>query len=87
MCSEYNISENDLINKFEDYKYTNEKSLSQTFTEENNFICNTRGVKIRGSYDTKQEAEYRAKLLQKEVTLIIVFLSVKLVIGYLGTHH
>lgn len=65
ICSEYNISENDLFNKFEDYKYTNEKSLSQTFTEENDFICNTRGVKIRGSYDTKQEAEYRAKLLQK----------------------
>lgn len=66
ISSEYNISEEDLIDKFEDYKYMNEKTLSQTFTEENNFVCNTRGVKVRGSYDTKQEAEFRAKLLQKK---------------------
>ena len=66
VSSEYNISEEDLIDKFEDYKYMNEKTLSQTFTEENDFVCNTRGVKVRGSYDTKQEAEFRAKLLQKK---------------------
>ena len=66
MSSEYNISENDLINKFEDYKYVNEKTLTQQFSEENDFVCNTRGVKIRGSYDTKNEAEFRAKLLQKQ---------------------
>ena len=66
MSNEYNISEDDLINKFEDYKYVNEKTLSQKFTEENDFVCNTRGVKVRGSYDTKTEAEFRAKLLQKQ---------------------
>lgn len=66
ISTEYNISENDLINKFEDYKYVNEKNLTQTFTEKNDFICNTRGVKVRGSYDTKQEAEFRAKVLQKQ---------------------
>ena len=66
MSNEYNISEDDLINKFEDYKYVNEKTLSQKFTEENDFVCNTRGVKVRGSYDTKSEAEFRAKLLQKQ---------------------
>jgi hypothetical protein len=66
ISSEYNISEENIINKFEDYKYMNEKTLSQTFTEENDFVCNTRGVKVRGSYDTKQEAEFRAKILQKK---------------------
>ena len=66
MSTEYNISENDLINKFEDYKYVNEKTLTQQFSEENDFVCNTRGVKFRGSYDTKNEAEFRAKLLQKQ---------------------
>jgi len=66
ISSEYNNSEEEIINKFEDYKYVNEKTLSQSFTEENDFVCNTRGVKVRGSYDTKQEAEFRAKLLQKK---------------------
>ena len=65
ISSEYNISEDDLIDKFEDYKYMNEKTLSQTFTEENDFVCNTRGVKVRGSYDTKQEAEFELNYYKK----------------------
>ena len=75
ISSEYNISEEEIINKFEDYKYVNEKTLSQTFTEENDFVCNTRGVKVRGSYDTKHEAEFRAKLLQKKDPSHSVFIG------------
>ena len=75
MSTEYNISENDLINKFEDYKYVNEKGLSEQFTEENNYQCNTRGVKVRGTYDTKHEAEFRAKLLQKQDSSHSVFIG------------
>lgn len=65
MASDYNLTETDLIDKFEDFKYVNEKTLTQQFSEENDFLTNCRGVKIRGVYDTKVEAEHRAKLLQK----------------------
>ena len=75
MAKDYNLSETDLIDKFEDFKYVNEKNFTQEFTEQNEFRCNTRGVKIRGVYDTKVEAEYRAKLLQKQDNCHSVFIG------------
>ena len=65
IATDYNLTESDLIDKFEDFKYVNEKTLTQQFSEENDFLTNCRGVKVRGVYDTKVEAEHRAKLLQK----------------------
>ena len=66
LCSEYNITEKNLIEKFDDYKYKNEKDLNEKFTENNDFQTNVRGVKIRGIYDTKREADVRAKVLQRQ---------------------
>ena len=66
LCCEYNITEKNLIEKFDDYKYKNEKNLNESFTENNDFQTNVRGVKIRGIYDTKHEADVRAKVLQRQ---------------------
>ena len=66
IAEEYNITEDKLIDKFEDFKYKNETTLSEKFTEENDFATNVRGVKIRGVYDTKREADVRAKVLQRQ---------------------
>jgi len=66
LCCEYNITEKKLIEKFDDYKYKNEKDLNESFTENNDFQTNVRGVKIRGIYDTKREADVRAKVLQRQ---------------------
>ena len=66
LCCEYNITEKNLIEKFDDYKYKNEKDLNESFTENNDFQTNVRGVKIRGIYDTKREADVRAKVLQRQ---------------------
>jgi hypothetical protein len=66
MCEEYKISEDNLIDKFDDFKYKNEADLTEKFTEENDFCTNVRGVKIRGVYDTKREADVRAKVLQRQ---------------------
>ena len=63
---DYTESCDTLIDKFEDFKYKNEKTLHDTFNEENDFKTNVRGVKVRGVYDIKKEAEYRAKLLQNQ---------------------
>ena len=55
ISSEYNITEDKLIDKFEDFKYKNETTLTEKFTEDNDFCTNVRGVKIRGVYDTKMK--------------------------------
>lgn len=66
ICDEYKITDDKLIDKFEDFKYKNESELTETFTEANDFSTNVRGVKIRGVYDTKKEADVRAKVLQRQ---------------------
>ena len=66
MSTEYNITESKLIEKFEDFKYKNESTLTEKFTEDNDFSTNVRGVKVRGIYDTKKEADVRAKVLQRQ---------------------
>jgi len=66
MCEEYKLTENELTDKFEDFKYKNETELNEKFTEDNDFQTNVRGVKIRGVYDTKKEADVRAKVLQRQ---------------------
>lgn len=42
-----------------------EDKLTEEFNSDNNFQTSTRGLKIRGSYETQQEAEIRAKLLRE----------------------
>tara|TARA_B110000285_G_scaffold119903_1_gene135685 strand:+ start:99 stop:764 length:666 start_codon:yes stop_codon:yes gene_type:complete len=42
-----------------------EDDLEKIFNEQVEFQTNTRGVKIRGSFPTQQEAELRAKLLRE----------------------
>ena len=39
--------------------------LERQFFEENEFQTSVRGLKVRGVYDTRKEAEVRAKVLQK----------------------
>jgi hypothetical protein len=52
----------------DDYKNfldAKEEDLTTKFSEENNFQTNTRGVKIRGSFPTQQEAELRCRMLRE----------------------
>jgi hypothetical protein len=44
----------------------NEQSLQEEFDETHQFQTSTRGIKIRGSYGTVQEAQLRAKLLREK---------------------
>ena len=52
-------------NEYDNYLYANKESLEKTFFEENNHQNTIRGLKVRGVYDTKREADVRAKVLQK----------------------
>lgn len=48
------------------YLEQNENSLQEEFNETHQFQTSTRGIKIRGSYGTVQEAQLRAKLLREK---------------------
>ena len=45
--------------------YINQEKLESEFYEKNEFKTTVRGVKVRGSYDTLQEAQAKAKKLQQ----------------------
>lgn len=50
---------------YETFLFKNRKKLEDEFFSKNNFRTTVRGLKIRGSYDTHEEATFRAKSLQK----------------------
>jgi len=64
-AEKYNLSQSAIIEEFKDWMYTRKKQLNEKFDRSNNFKTSVRGVKIRGTYTSLQEAQVRAKVLQK----------------------
>ena len=60
---------------FEDFKYKFSDELDKQFNQVCNYKTNVRGVKVRGVYDTYNEAEIRAKVLQKTDQSFHVFVG------------
>ena len=60
---------------FEDFKYKFHNDLEQQFNKISNGKTSIRGVKIRGVYDSYQQAEQRAKLLQRTDRSFHVFVG------------
>lgn len=60
-----NMDYSKLNEKFLDFKYANNDDLNDKFNEENDFRTNVRGIKIRGVYESRKEADIRAKVLSK----------------------
>jgi len=54
-----------LNENFDDFMFKNGAKLEDDFYAKNNFRTTVRGLKIRGAYSTKEEADMRAKKLQK----------------------
>ena len=75
ICSEYGLDEESLEDKFKDYLFNSKDQLDKDFSEQNEFRTTVRGLKIRGTYDTLQEAEMRAKRLQKSDPNFNVFVG------------
>jgi len=59
------LSKNTFEDEYKTFVDNNEEKLQKQFDIENNFQTNTRGIKIRGSYPTQEEAELRAKMLRE----------------------
>lgn len=50
---------------YDDFLYSNSKRLEADFHSKNNFQTSVRGMKVRGSYPSQEEATARAKKLQR----------------------
>jgi len=61
--------------KFDDFLYANEEALTAKFNNENDFQTSIRGLKVRGVYESKKEAEVRAKVLQRRDPNFHVFVG------------
>ena len=58
----FNIS---LAAEYKTYIDNNEDSLEELFNKENKFQTSTRGLKVRGSFASQEEAELRCKILRE----------------------
>ena len=74
-CTEYDLTFDQFKDKLEDFKFGNEEKIGEAFDKANNFKTSVRGVKIRGVYDTKREADVRASVLQRQDPLFDVFVG------------
>ena len=72
---EYNLSKDELQEKYKDFLYVNEDTLEKEFYAENDFRTTVRGMKVRGVYDTMKEAQVRAAVLQKRDKNFNVFIG------------
>ena len=61
--------------KFEDFLYAHEEKLTKKYNDENDFQTSIRGLKIRGVYESRREAEVRAKVLQRRDPNFHVFVG------------
>jgi hypothetical protein len=73
--TEYNLTFEQFKDKFEDFKFSNEEKIGEAFDKDNNFRTSVRGVKVRGVYDNKREADVRAAVLQRQDPLFDVFVG------------
>jgi hypothetical protein len=69
------LSFEQLEEKYKDFLYQNQEVLEREFYEKNDFRTSVRGLKVRGVYDTRKEAEARAKVLQSRDPNFDVFVA------------
>mgnify|MGYP001420031885 CR=1 FL=1 len=60
-----NLKKTNIDDEFKTFLDTNEDELEKTFNSLHNFQTSVRGVKIRGSFPSQQEAELRSKMLRE----------------------
>lgn len=64
VCKEKDMDFNLVMNQYKDFTYRFSDELQRDYDKECNMKTNIRGVKVRGVYSTREEAERRAKKLQ-----------------------
>jgi hypothetical protein len=59
------FTDNHVRDEYKNFLDVNEERLDNDFNREQSFQTSTRGLKIRGTYSTQEEAELRCKLLRE----------------------
>lgn len=62
---ELKIKDEGVSDDYHNFINTNEEKLEEEFNKLNNFTTSTRGIKIRGTFNSQEEAELRCKLLRE----------------------
>lgn len=65
----------ELYESYENYTYKFQNELQRDFDKDNKFQTSMRGIKIRGVYSTREEAERRAQKLQRMDDTFHVFVG------------
>jgi hypothetical protein len=60
-----NLAHTSMGDEYKTFLDNNEEELEKSFNIENNFQTSTRGLKIRGTYPSMEEAELRCKMLRE----------------------
>lgn len=69
------ITATKLQDDYKDFMFKHQKDLEDKFHAKNNFRTTIRGMKVRGSYSTEQEAVARAKKLQRSDPIHHIFVG------------
>ena len=64
VCKDKDMDFKKIMEQYNDFTYKFRDNLQKDFDEQNDFKTNIRGLKVRGTYNTRDEAEKRAKKLQ-----------------------
>jgi len=57
------------------YKSVNNDELEQSYHRDNNFVTSMRGIKVRGTFDTLEEAKTRSEFLKKIDTKFNIYIA------------
>jgi len=74
-CKDEKLEFKEVYSKYEDFTYKFSSELQRDFDEQNKFQTSMRGVKVRGVYGSRVEAESRAKKLQSMDSVFNVFVG------------
>ena len=74
-CKEHKLKFDEAYAKYEDFCYKFSSELQRDFDEQNDFQTSIRGLKVRGVYNTKDEADARAKKLSTLDSSFHVFIG------------
>ena len=75
ICKSQDMEFDKVMGQYKDFTYKHEDSLQKEFDERNEFKTSVRGIKVRGVYQSKQEAEMRAGKLHKSDSNFHVFVG------------
>tara|TARA_B000000557_G_C20810973_1_gene460095 strand:- start:2582 stop:3469 length:888 start_codon:yes stop_codon:yes gene_type:complete len=74
-CKDLDLKYDEIYSKYEDYIYKYSEELQRDYDEKNEYKTSMRGIKVRGVYNTKGEAENRAKSLSRTDSTFNVFVG------------